>query len=120
MSTSKARARKHLNKAEFELYSSLEKGRIGSLTEYRLKQKDSRLKRLRSKYATQKRTQKRDLKAKGFDASAENNRKIKLSLIDEMLKNVDMAKKKLKAASKKKVVKKKVVKKKTSKKTTKK
>ncbi len=109
----KAHARKHLNKAEFELYTSTEKGRIEKLSEYRLKQKASRLKKLISKYSTQKRTLKRGLKARGFDASAESNRKIRLGLMRDMLKAVEKEMKVKKAEAKK-------VAKKSTKKTTKK
>lgn len=115
MSTSTASAKKHLNKAEFELYTASLPKKVATLTPYRLKQKISRLEKLRSKHATIKRAQKRTLKSDGLDASAQSNRKIKLSFIDQMLKSYKAALKKRvaleKEEAKKKVTKKKVTKK---------
>jgi hypothetical protein len=113
MSSSRAYARKHLTKAEFELYTSTLEDKVGALSAFRLKQKADRLKKMRAKLATQKRGQKRTLKQKGFDNSADTNRKIKLDLVSEMLGRVEQALKKAPAAAKKVV--KKTVKKSTKK-----
>ena len=124
MSTSTASAKKHLNKAEFELYTASQSKKITELTPYRLKQKVSRLQKLKSKYSTVKRAQKRGLKAKGFDASAQSNRKVKLEFINKMIKSFQLALKKRveldKKAEKEKKLAKKTAKKKVSKKATKK
>ena len=91
MSSTKARARKHLNKTEFELYTNILDPKLPERHPYHLRRKVGRLEKLRDKYATQKRTAKRDLKAKGFDAEAESNRKIKLEFLNDMLKKTKTA-----------------------------
>lgn len=85
MSSTRAKARKHLNKTEFDLYTNTLDPKLADRHPYHLKRKVGRLEKLRDKYATQKRTAKRGLKSKGFDATAESNRKVKLDFIKEML-----------------------------------
>jgi hypothetical protein len=109
--TSTAQIKKTLNKAEFELYQSTTDRNIKDVTSYRLKLKQTRLKKLIDKYSTKKMASKRLLKSKGLDSGAESIRKAKLNLLKVALKNVDTAIKKvakpLKPKTTKKAVKKK-------------
>lgn len=91
MSSSRAQARKHLNKAEFDLYASLHGKQAEQLTPYRLKLKLVRIEKLKEKYSAKKRIQRRGQKQQGLDATALSNLKIKLSLVDEMLKLCKLA-----------------------------
>ena len=84
----RAHARKTLNKAEFELFSSTLDKRLSETNTYNLKRKVQRLKKLRSKYLTQKRGQKRLTKGKGLGVQ-ETNRRAKLALIQDMLGRVE-------------------------------
>lgn len=81
----RASARKHLNKAEFELFKNSKTKSTKELTAYRIKQKINAVTKAIGKYSTQKRSSKQARKTKGLDLQARSIVREKLTFLKEAL-----------------------------------